>query len=153
MKNKNKGYGAENWKYVRKQNQYFCSHWVGTFKNFLLTHEWVTGFPYEVLWVYILETRGTAQAHCYPLIVPAGFPYFSGCYFMASFLIFLCMALSETALPWLFSVWPLPSFLNLVSPTSLLGSPDSSAGEEPTCSAENPSSIPGSGRSPGEEIG
>ena len=34
-----------------------------------------------------------------------------------------------------------------------LGFPGSSAGKEPACNAENPSSIPGSGRSPGEGIG
>ena len=33
------------------------------------------------------------------------------------------------------------------------GFPDSSAGEEPTCSAGDPGSIPGSGRSAGEGIG
>jgi len=31
--------------------------------------------------------------------------------------------------------------------------PDSSVGKESACSAEDPSSIPGSGRSPGEGIG
>ena len=31
--------------------------------------------------------------------------------------------------------------------------PGSSAGKESTCNAGDPSSIPGSGRSPGEEIG
>ena len=34
-----------------------------------------------------------------------------------------------------------------------LGFPDSSVGKEPTCSARDPSSIPGSGRSPLEGIG
>ena len=34
-----------------------------------------------------------------------------------------------------------------------MGFPDSSAGKEPTCSAGDPSSIPGSGRSAGEGIG
>ena len=34
-----------------------------------------------------------------------------------------------------------------------LGFPGSLVGEESTCSAEDPSSIPGSGRSAGEEIG
>ena len=63
------------------------------------------------------------------------------------------MTLSETTLPWLLSLWPLTSFLNLISPTSLLGLLASSAGKESTCSAEDPNSIPGSGRSPGEEIG
>ena len=63
------------------------------------------------------------------------------------------MTLSETALPWLLSLWPLTSFLNMISPTSLLGFLASSAGKESTCSAEDPNSIPGSGRSPGEEIG
>ena len=33
------------------------------------------------------------------------------------------------------------------------GFPDSSVGEESACCAGNPSSISGSGRSPGEEIG
>ena len=33
------------------------------------------------------------------------------------------------------------------------GFPDSSVGKESTCNAGDPSSIPGSGRSPGEEIG
>ena len=33
------------------------------------------------------------------------------------------------------------------------GSPDSSAGEGSTCSAGDPSSVPGSGRSPGEGKG
>ena len=33
------------------------------------------------------------------------------------------------------------------------GFPDSSVGKEPTCNAEDPVSIPGSGRSPGEGIG
>ena len=41
----------------------------------------------------------------------------------------------------------------MISPTSLLGFLASSAGKESTCSAEDPNSIPGSGRSPGEEIG
>ena len=36
---------------------------------------------------------------------------------------------------------------------SLLGLPDSSAGKESACNAEDPSSIPGSGRSTGEGIG
>ena len=36
---------------------------------------------------------------------------------------------------------------------SQLGLPDSSAGKESTCKAGEPSSIPGSGRSPGEWIG
>ena len=35
---------------------------------------------------------------------------------------------------------------------SLLGFPDSSAGKESACNAGDPSSIPGSGRSPGEGI-
>ena len=35
----------------------------------------------------------------------------------------------------------------------LLGFPDSSVGKESTCNAEDPSSIPGSGRSPGEGKG
>ena len=34
-----------------------------------------------------------------------------------------------------------------------LGLPDSSVGKESACSAGDPSLIPGSGRSPGEEIG
>ena len=34
-----------------------------------------------------------------------------------------------------------------------LGFPDSSVGKESTCNAEDPGSIPGSGRSPGEGIG
>ena len=34
-----------------------------------------------------------------------------------------------------------------------MGFPDSSAGEESTCNAEEPGSIPGSGRSAGEGIG
>ena len=34
-----------------------------------------------------------------------------------------------------------------------LGFPDSSVGKESTCNAEEPGSIPGSGRSAGEEIG
>ena len=34
-----------------------------------------------------------------------------------------------------------------------VGYPSSSSGKESTCSAEGPGSIPGSGRSPGEEIG
>ena len=34
-----------------------------------------------------------------------------------------------------------------------MGFPDSSVGKEPTCNAGDPSSIPGSGRSPGEGIG
>ena len=33
------------------------------------------------------------------------------------------------------------------------GLPSSSAGKESTCNAEKPGSVPGSGRSPGEEIG
>ena len=40
----------------------------------------------------------------------------------------------------------------LVAPGSM-GFPGSSAGKESTCSAGDPSSIPGSGRSPGEGIG
>ena len=36
---------------------------------------------------------------------------------------------------------------------SLLGLPDSSVGKESACSAEDPGSIPGSGRSTGEGIG
>ena len=40
--------------------------------------------------------------------------------------------------------WALPS---------LWGFPDSSVGKESTCNAGDPSSIPGSGRSAGEEIG
>ena len=35
----------------------------------------------------------------------------------------------------------------------LVGFPDSSVGKESACSAEDPSSIPGSGRSAGERIG
>ena len=34
-----------------------------------------------------------------------------------------------------------------------VGFPDSSAGKESACNAGDPSSIPGLGRSPGEEIG
>ena len=34
-----------------------------------------------------------------------------------------------------------------------MGFPGSSTGKESTCNAEDPSSIPGSGRSPGEGIG
>ena len=34
-----------------------------------------------------------------------------------------------------------------------MGFPGSSAGKESTCNAGNPSSIPGSGRYPGEKIG
>ena len=34
-----------------------------------------------------------------------------------------------------------------------MGFPGSSASKESMCNAEDPSSIPGSGRSPGEEIG
>ena len=34
-----------------------------------------------------------------------------------------------------------------------MGFPDSSVGKESTCSAGDPGSIPGSGRSPGEAIG
>ena len=34
-----------------------------------------------------------------------------------------------------------------------LGFPDSSVGNESTCNAGDPGSIPGSGRSPGERIG
>ena len=34
-----------------------------------------------------------------------------------------------------------------------MGFPDSSVGKESTCNAEEPGSIPGLGRSPGEEIG
>ena len=34
-----------------------------------------------------------------------------------------------------------------------MGFPGSSAGKESACNARDPSSIPGSGRSPGEEIG
>ena len=34
-----------------------------------------------------------------------------------------------------------------------MGFPDSSVGKESTCNAGDPSSIPGSGRSPGEAIG
>ena len=34
-----------------------------------------------------------------------------------------------------------------------MGFPDSSFGKESTCNAEDPSSIPGLGRSAGEEIG
>ena len=37
--------------------------------------------------------------------------------------------------------------------TMNMGFPDSSAGEESTCNAEEPGSIPGSGRSAGEGIG
>ena len=40
-------------------------------------------------------------------------------------------------------MYPLPRY----------GFPDSSVGKEPTCNAEDPVSIPGSGRSPGEGIG
>ena len=36
---------------------------------------------------------------------------------------------------------------------SLLGLPDSSVGKESACNAEDPGSIPGSGRSTGEGIG
>jgi len=36
---------------------------------------------------------------------------------------------------------------------AILGFPGSSAGKESTCNAGDPSSIPGSGRSPGEGIG
>ena len=36
---------------------------------------------------------------------------------------------------------------------SYMGFPDSSVGKESTCNAGDPSSIPGSGRSPGEGIG
>ena len=39
------------------------------------------------------------------------------------------------------------------SKVSTSGSPDSSAGKEPACKAGGPGSIPGLGRSPGEEIG
>ena len=35
----------------------------------------------------------------------------------------------------------------------ILGFPDSSVGKESSCNAEDPCLIPGSGRSPGEEIG
>ena len=37
--------------------------------------------------------------------------------------------------------------------TCILGFPVSSAGKEFACNAGDPSSIPGSGRSPGEEMG
>ena len=37
--------------------------------------------------------------------------------------------------------------------TTIRASPNSSAGEESTCNAEDPSSIPGLGRFPGERIG
>ena len=36
---------------------------------------------------------------------------------------------------------------------ALLGFPDSSVGQESTCNAEDPGSIPGSGRSAGQGIG
>ena len=46
------------------------------------------------------------------------------------------------------------SVLNLNSlNTSTAGFPDSSVGKESACNAEDPSSIPGSGRSTGEGIG
>ena len=35
----------------------------------------------------------------------------------------------------------------------IMGFPDSLVGKESTCNAGNPSSIPGSGRSPGERLG
>ena len=41
----------------------------------------------------------------------------------------------------------------LVGPGIYIGFPGSPAGKEPTCNAGDPSSIPGSGRSPGEGIG
>ena len=37
------------------------------------------------------------------------------------------------------------------TPKKLMGSPGSSAGKQSACNAGDPSSIPGSGRSPGEE--
>ena len=39
------------------------------------------------------------------------------------------------------------------APKTEKGVPDSSAGKESTCNAEDSSSIPGSGKSPGEGIG
>ena len=43
--------------------------------------------------------------------------------------------------------------LNLMTVSASPGFPDSSVGKEATCNAGDPSSIPGSGRSPGEGIG
>ena len=47
------------------------------------------------------------------------------------------------------SLQPLGQYLGL----TFMGFPDSSVGKEPTCSAEDPSSIPGLGGSPGEGLG
>ena len=44
-------------------------------------------------------------------------------------------------------------FLLYLQDFSALGFPDSSVGKESACSAGDPGSIPGSGRSPGEGIG
>ena len=41
----------------------------------------------------------------------------------------------------------------MFSPQFVVGFPDSSVGKESACNAGDPSSIPGSGRSPGEGIG
>ena len=47
----------------------------------------------------------------------------------------------------------LAASLNFGTPPLPPGFPDSSAGKESTCNVGDPSSIPGSGRSPGEGIG
>ena len=43
--------------------------------------------------------------------------------------------------------------INVAGFQGYVGFPDSSVGKESTCSAGDPGSIPGSGRSPGEGIG
>ena len=48
--------------------------------------------------------------------------------------------------------WGAIAFSELVKFIETEGFPDSSAGKESACNAGDPSSIPGSGRSPGEEI-
>ena len=49
-------------------------------------------------------------------------------------------------------IWPLsPRCLIWAVSTCVLGFPDSSVGKESTCNAGDPGSIPGSGRSAGEE--
>ena len=44
-------------------------------------------------------------------------------------------------------------WVNILSLLNYMGFPNSSVGKESTCNAGEPGSIPGSGRSTGEEIG
>ena len=48
---------------------------------------------------------------------------------------------------------PFPMLLFTLDYYTIIGFPDSSVGQESTCNAGNPDSIPGSGRSPGEGKG